>query len=58
MASTRPGTDVAVHEISLGDSKDVDRAASAAAAAVSGWWNREPVQRGRVLTAIAAQRVW
>jgi aldehyde dehydrogenase (NAD+) len=55
MASTRPGTDVAVHEISLGDSKDVDRAASAAAAAVSGWWNREPVQRGRVLTAIAAQ---
>jgi aldehyde dehydrogenase (NAD+) len=46
---------VAVHEISLGGSKDVDRAASAAAAAVSGWWNREPVQRGRVLTAITAQ---
>jgi aldehyde dehydrogenase (NAD+) len=55
MASTRPGTDVVVHEISLGDSADVDRAAAAAAAAVSGWWNREPIQRGRVLTAIAAQ---
>src|SRR4030088_3500608 len=55
MASTRPGTDVAVHEISLGDKADVDRAAAAAAGAVSGWWNREPIQRGRVLTAVAAQ---
>jgi aldehyde dehydrogenase (NAD+) len=55
MASMGPGTDVAVHEISLGDPADVERAAAAAAGAVSGWWNREPVKRGRVLTAIAAQ---
>ncbi|MGW3408128.1 aldehyde dehydrogenase family protein [Streptomyces sp. NPDC000888] len=55
LPSTSPGGDEVVHEIALGDTTDVDRAVVAAAGAVDGWWNRQPIERGRVLTAIAAR---
>jgi aldehyde dehydrogenase (NAD+) len=55
LTSSSPASEEAVHEIALGDTTDVDRAAEAAAGAVDGWWNRLPVERGRVLTAIAAR---
>ncbi|MFF7476878.1 aldehyde dehydrogenase family protein [Streptomyces sp. NPDC008092] len=53
LPSTSPGGDEVVVEIALGDAADVERAVSAAAGAVDGWWTRKPVERGRVLTAIA-----
>lgn len=55
LPSTSPGGDEVVHEIALGDTTDVDRAVVAAAGAVDGWWNRRPIERGRVLAAIAAR---
>jgi aldehyde dehydrogenase (NAD+) len=55
MPSIRPGTKDEIHEISQGDSEDVERAATAAAASVTGWWNRQPIERGRIMTGIAAQ---
>ncbi|MCX5555587.1 aldehyde dehydrogenase [Streptomyces sp. NBC_00038] len=55
LPSTSPGGDEVVHEIALGDTTDVDRAVVAAAGAVDGWWNRQPIERGRVLAAIAAR---
>ena len=54
LTTTRPGSEDAVHEVALGDATDVSRAAQAAAQAVDGWWNRQPIERGRVLSAIAA----
>jgi aldehyde dehydrogenase (NAD+) len=55
LPSTSPGAEETVHEIALGDPTDVDRAVEAAAGAVDGWWNRQPIERGRVLAAIAAR---
>ncbi|MCX4976828.1 aldehyde dehydrogenase [Streptomyces sp. NBC_00620] len=55
LPSRSPGGDGVVHEIALGDTTDADRAVVAAAGAVDGWWNRQPIERGRVLAAIAAR---
>ncbi|MFB7288900.1 aldehyde dehydrogenase family protein [Actinacidiphila glaucinigra] len=53
LPSTPPGDDEIILEIALGDAADVDIAVTAAAGAAGSWWNRKPVERGRVLTAIA-----
>jgi aldehyde dehydrogenase (NAD+) len=55
IASLKPGTDEVVHQIALGDATDVQHAVASAAAAFPGWWERRPVERGRVLNAIAAR---
>jgi aldehyde dehydrogenase (NAD+) len=53
LTSTRPGTDDAVCVIAAGDAADVDRAAMAASDAATGWADRKPIERGRILAAIA-----
>jgi aldehyde dehydrogenase (NAD+) len=55
LPSTSPGSEGAVLEIALGNAADVEHAVAAAAGAVGGWWNRKPIERGRVLAAIAKQ---
>jgi aldehyde dehydrogenase (NAD+) len=54
MTSFRPGTDDAVCEIARSDHRDVDAAVQAASRAHQGWADRRPIERGRVLLAIAA----
>jgi len=55
IASTAPGTDEVVCEIGRGNHVDVEAAVAAAAAAFSGWRDRKPIERGRVLHAIATR---
>jgi aldehyde dehydrogenase (NAD+) len=52
---TRPGTGEVVTTIAAGDAADIGIAAVAAAEAASGWADRKPIERGRVLAAIAAR---
>jgi len=54
MLSTRPGTDDPVCEIAVGGEADAQRAVEAATAAFAEWRERRPIERGRVLLAIAA----
>jgi aldehyde dehydrogenase (NAD+) len=54
LPSTRPGTDEVVCEIALGDAADAAKAVDAASAAFRGWRERRPIERGRILLAIAA----
>ena len=51
--SFNPCTGSAVAEIAAGDGTDVGRAVDAAAAAAPAWGARRPMERGRVLLAIA-----
>jgi aldehyde dehydrogenase (NAD+) len=53
LRSTRPGSDEVVCTIAAGDAADVDLAARAAAVAASGWSDRKPIERGRILAAVA-----
>ena len=48
-----PCTGLAVADVACGDSTDVERAVAAAAAAAPVWAARRPMERGRILTAIA-----
>jgi aldehyde dehydrogenase (NAD+) len=53
LTSTRPGTDEPVCVIAAGNAADVDRAVATSVAAVPGWYGRKPIERGRILGAIA-----
>lgn len=55
LRSTAPGTRRYICEIGCGNSEDVDAAVASAAAAFPGWRSRRPIDRGRILHAIAAQ---
>ncbi len=54
LQSTSPGGGAVVCEIAAGEASDVDAAAKAAAAAFAVWRDRKPIERGRILYAIAA----
>jgi aldehyde dehydrogenase (NAD+) len=55
LRSIRPGSGVPVCEIAVGNAVDVDQAVRAAAAAFPAWRDRKPIERGRVLSDIAAR---
>ncbi len=51
--STNPANGAKVTEIARGDERDVARAVEAARAALPGWRDRKPIERGRILLRIA-----
>ena len=51
--SYKPGTNDVVCEIAVGDAGDVNAAVKAAAAAAQGWRDLKPIERGRLLMALA-----
>ena len=53
LETRNPATGKRLAEIARGDEADVDAAVQAAAAALSGWRDRRPIERGRVLLEIA-----
>ena len=55
IASVRPGTDELVCEVASANSADVAFAVAAAQAAFESWRDVKPTERGRILTAIAAE---
>jgi aldehyde dehydrogenase (NAD+) len=55
LRSARPGSGLPVCDIAVGNAVDVDQAVRAAAAAFPAWRDRKPIERGRVLSEIAAR---
>jgi aldehyde dehydrogenase (NAD+) len=55
LRSARPGSELPVCEIAVGNAVDVHLAVRAAAAAFPAWRDRKPIERGRVLSDIAAR---
>jgi acyl-CoA reductase-like NAD-dependent aldehyde dehydrogenase len=55
LRSVRPGSELLVCEIAVGNAVDVDQAVRAATAAFPAWRDRKPIERGRVLSDIAAR---
>lgn len=55
MSSFDPCAGQAVADVAAGDATDVARAVDAAAAAAPAWRARRPIERGRILLAIAAK---
>lgn len=55
LVSTAPGGDEVICEIARGAAADVDAAVASAVAALAGWRSRRPVERGRVLQAVATR---
>jgi aldehyde dehydrogenase (NAD+) len=55
LKSFNPCAGQAVADVATGDAADVERAVAAAAAAASAWRNRRPIERGRIMLAIAAK---
>jgi len=55
ITSTAPGTSDVVCEIARGGGADIDAAAVAAAEAQGAWRARRPIERGRVLAALASR---
>lgn len=56
MPTTNPSTGSIGPSIALGDATDVDAAVTAANAARAGWRDRKPIERGRLMLALA-QRI-
>ena len=50
-----PATAEKIGKVARGDAADIDKAVAAAIAALDGWRNRRPIERGRVLIEIARQ---
>ncbi|MET0294038.1 MAG: aldehyde dehydrogenase family protein [Phenylobacterium sp.] len=55
LSSYNPATGEPVAQVAAGGAQDVERAVQAAAAAAPGWRDRRPIERGRVLTALAGK---
>ena len=55
LQSARPGSGLPVCEIAVGSPADVDQAVRASAAAFPAWRDRKPIERGRILSDIAAR---
>src|SRR5262245_33102208 len=53
LETTNPTTGKPLARIARGDAEDVDAAVKAAEAALPGWRDRRPIERGRILLEIA-----